>query len=185
MTTVSCRDIQDRLVDYADGALSPAEANEVAMHLADCDRCHATVDALQRSLDLAGLIWRDAERDLDPISAPAAARPRRPRWGRLVAAAAGIALLLAGALVWRLTSQGVRPPKMRPETTLVQVQRDVNAAEIAGQLLAAADLIAEQPGGRPIARDRYLFITTQFGDVSAAFQARLRLRSFPEGRVEQ
>ena len=55
--------MSDRLVDYADGELSPGESAEVAEHLAACERCRAAVRALRRSLHLARAIWRDAEAD--------------------------------------------------------------------------------------------------------------------------
>lgn len=37
---ISCRDAIERLWDYLDGELSPADTEAVAAHLAECARCY-------------------------------------------------------------------------------------------------------------------------------------------------
>ena len=53
----TCEEIKEILVDYADGQLSQSESNKVAEHLGKCKNCQRMLDALQRSLELAGVIW--------------------------------------------------------------------------------------------------------------------------------
>ena len=55
-----CEDIEQMLVDYADGQLSPSDSSKVAKHLAKCEHCRKKLYGLQKSLELAGVIWTDA-----------------------------------------------------------------------------------------------------------------------------
>jgi len=54
----TCEEIREILVDYADGQLLPSDSNKVAEHLAECAHCRKMLDALQRSLELAGVKQR-------------------------------------------------------------------------------------------------------------------------------
>ena len=55
----SCKEFEKMLVDYADGRLSTGDSSEVAEHLTQCQNCVKVMGALQRSLELAGMIWTD------------------------------------------------------------------------------------------------------------------------------
>jgi len=55
----SCEKTEEMLVDYADGQLSPGESNKVAEHLEECESCRKILAALNKSLELAGVIWTD------------------------------------------------------------------------------------------------------------------------------
>ena len=186
MTSRSCNEISEKLVDYADGDLWPPEATEIAEHLATCERCRTTLKALQRSLHLAHVVWEDAEKGLDEIRIPATTRMRRLHLSRPALIAASLVLLAAGALVLHLLLKPARSiPGRIEELTVADMERAVNRTGLAFQLLAAADLLAEQPGGEAIAQERYLYITTAYPEVEAAAEAKLRLRSLSEGRVLQ
>ena len=54
-----CEEFADRIVDYVDDELPENEAEVVARHLAQCERCRQAATALQRSLGLANAIWSD------------------------------------------------------------------------------------------------------------------------------
>ena len=54
-----CKNIEDMLVDYADGGLSRSDASKVAEHLARCEDCRTLLDGLRKSLELTGVIWAD------------------------------------------------------------------------------------------------------------------------------
>jgi tetratricopeptide (TPR) repeat protein len=104
----------NRLSEYLDGELTPAERDAVAVHLAGCDTCAAALD------DLRAITARAAALDDVPpsdalwsgiaarIAAPARLSPLRRLWSvRRVSftipqlAAAGLALMvLSGGLVW-------------------------------------------------------------------------------------
>ena len=47
----------------------------------------------------------------------------------------------------------------------------VNRIKGAAQLLAAADMLAQQPGGQEYARDRYHFVASQYPDLDGGLQA--------------
>jgi len=76
----SCEDISDMLVDYADGQLSPSESSEVAEHLTKCEQCQRTLQALQRSLELAGVIWEDGLAETEAIRIPIPKKVRKVHW---------------------------------------------------------------------------------------------------------
>jgi anti-sigma factor RsiW len=59
MTRTTCEELADRIVDYVDGELPAEEAQTVARHLSECPRCRQIANDLQRSLDLARVIWQD------------------------------------------------------------------------------------------------------------------------------
>ena len=63
----SCEDIADMLVDYADGRLSPGESSKVSAHLAKCEDCRESLEALQRSLELAEVIWEDQLAEIEAV----------------------------------------------------------------------------------------------------------------------
>jgi hypothetical protein len=68
-----CQEINELLVDYADGELSGDIAAEVAEHLAQCPACQAKVKALTRSLAAAQAIWQDTEKTVSgTVSFPSA-----------------------------------------------------------------------------------------------------------------
>jgi len=82
----SCEDIEQMLVDYADGQLSQSDSNKVAEHLATCEQCRRMHNALQKSLELAGVIWADSLSETENIHIPAA-KSRNIRWSRYTAIA--------------------------------------------------------------------------------------------------
>jgi anti-sigma factor RsiW len=59
MSKTTCEEWADRIVDYVDGELPPDQAQAVAAHLSQCDRCRQTAAALQRSLGLVRLLWQE------------------------------------------------------------------------------------------------------------------------------
>ena len=93
----------------------------------------------------------------------------------MVAVAAGILLLLSLGLIWRMLFKPSKP--MPTDKTIAQVRRTVVRAGIAARMLAVADLLARQPGGREHARDRYMEITRDYAGTECARQAKLRLKS--------
>ena len=69
MTKTPCQEFADRIVDYVDGELPQDEAQAVNRHLAECDGCRQTAEALQRSLGLAKVLWRDNLADTTAVRA--------------------------------------------------------------------------------------------------------------------
>ena len=78
----------DRLSDYLDDELSPEDRDALESHLAGCERCRATLDALRRVVERAGSLtprppaadlWTGIAARLDP---PAAASGTVVPFGR-------------------------------------------------------------------------------------------------------
>jgi len=180
MNENACQQIQAKLVDYADGELPAEESARVTEHIVGCDRCRETWDALQRSLDLVGLIWQEGASNLTDVPMPV--QPSRAVRFRRPAIAAGVVLLvIAGSLTWRWTAQRSRPEMPTAVSpTVADIERTVARAGAATGLVAAADYLAEQPGGREIATQRFEYVVQTYPETEAAAQARARLQMHPD-----
>jgi anti-sigma factor RsiW len=167
----SCKDWEDKLVDYADGRLSPGDSSEVAEHLARCEHCRALLGSLHMSLDLAGIIWADSLAETEEIRVPGPDKVKRPRWPRYAAVAASILLVVSTSIVWRVL---VRPEEA--EISFVDIERRITDSASAARLLAATELLAEYPDAQPIAEQQYRYIVETYPRTTAANKAKLRMQ---------
>jgi len=189
MTRTNCEELADRIVDYVDGELPADEAQIVARHLSECERCRQTAEALRRSLDLARAIWLDPLGDATAVqSDEVGATPRGcpPKTGRhggvplrhprgpatnpaqrgwLYAVAAAAAILLAtGLLVIQVSPQGSREQMI----TVEQIEGQVARAGRAAQLLAATQIVARCEGTESIVEQQRRYILREYADTPAA-----------------
>jgi anti-sigma factor RsiW len=175
MTEDMCEKIpQEKLVAFADGQLPPNEGAEVSEHVNQCESCGAMVDALQRSIELVTSSWTAEQANWPKWQLPD--KPSSNRWPltRMAAVAAGILLVLGLGLIWRMLSGPSKPAPT--EKTIAELRQTVIRAGHAAQMLAVADLLAKQPGGREYARNRYMEITRDYAGTECAKQAKLRLK---------
>ncbi|MFB0554182.1 MAG: anti-sigma factor [Phycisphaerae bacterium] len=167
----SCEEIREMLVDYADGQLSQSESNKVAEHLGKCKNCRRMLDALQRSLELAEVIWEDGLGETKEIRIPIQVKARKIRWPRYAAAAAGILLVVTTSILWRAL---VRPAKK--ELTFTEIERKITESASAARLLAAAELLAEYPDAQSIVKEQYRYIVDTYPETAAAAKAKLKIQ---------
>jgi anti-sigma factor RsiW len=167
----SCKDIEDMLVDYADGQLSASESNEVAGHLAECEHCSEVLQALQKSLVLAGVIWADGLAETEKIRVPVRRRAAKARWPRYAAIAASILLLLTTSIVWRAL---IRPKEAEP--TFADIERKIIESGNAARLLAATELLAKYPDNETIVRRQYRYIVETYPETAAAAKAKMKIQ---------
>lgn len=170
MTQKSCNEIEEMLVDYADGELSPSELSQVAAHLAECERCRKTAEALKSSLELVNVLWQDALTEAESIHI-AVPRSRWRLWRQYAAVAASI-LVLFGAYFFRRDL--ARPSKH--EVTFAEIERKVAQAGNAARLLAATDLLAKYPATEALAKRQYCYIVETYPDTPAAAKVQLRMK---------
>lgn len=166
----SCEDIIEMLVDYADGQLSPSESNKVAEHLAECEHCQRILDGLQRSLELAEVIWEDGLAETKEIRAPIHGKVRKIRWPRYAAIAAGILLVVTTSIVWRML---MRPAKK--ELSFAEIEQKITDSGSAARLLAAAELLAEYTDDEAFVKQQYRHIIEVYPKTTAADKARSRI----------
>lgn len=159
-----CPEMEERLVDFADGALSGTEAAEVHEHIGQCASCRATVEALTQSLEAARAIWQDSLCDCHE-------NPRPHRW-RYVAAAACVALAVGAALYWSTRHQPVTSVP-----TMAEIENQIAASASAARMLAAVERLGTQPALREIAESQYRYIIDKYPDTPAAEPARLKLEA--------
>jgi anti-sigma factor RsiW len=106
---MTCLELDGRLDDYVDGALSPAVGREVEAHLASCPACREAERRTRRLLAHAAALPRSVAppRDLWPGVERTIAREGRFSglfaWGRpmMLAAAATVVLAVVAAVLWR------------------------------------------------------------------------------------
>jgi len=167
----SCEEIREMLVDYADGRLSPSGANRVAAHLAKCEHCQRILEALQRSLELAEVVWEDGLAEAKEIRAPIHGKVRKIRWPRYAAVAASILLVLTTSIVWR----GLVKPT-RKEVSFADIERRITESANAARLLAAAELLAEYSDNEAIVKEQYRYIVDTYPQTSEAEKAKLKIQ---------
>jgi len=166
----SCKDIAEMLVDYADGRLSPSKSSEVTEHLAKCEDCRRMLNALQRSLELTGVIWEDGLAETKTIRIPIPRKTRKIRWPRYAVVAASILVVVTCSIVWRAL---MKPTKREP--TFAEIERKIIESGSAARLLAAADLLAQYPDAETIAKRQYRYIVETYPETPAAAKAKLRI----------
>jgi hypothetical protein len=166
MNRETCQIIEEQLVDFADDALTGADATRVREHVEQCPHCRALAEALRRSLQCAEVIWQD---NADPV-VRAGALPAH-RWP-YIAAAAGI-LLAAGTLFYRPKPQS--PPPGAP--TLAEIETRIAASGRAARLLARINQLETQASLRDVAENQYRYLVEKYPDTAAAAAARLKLES--------
>jgi predicted anti-sigma-YlaC factor YlaD len=164
-----CKDIEQMLVDYADRQLSPIDSNKVAAHLAKCKQCKKLMDALQKSLELTGVIWADSLAETENIRTPAA-KTRKIRWPRYAAIAASI-LLVTTSVVWHTLT---RP--RASQLTLAEIERKITESGSAARLLAAAEMLSNNPTAEAIVKQQYQYIVEAYPETTAAAKAKLRIK---------
>jgi len=166
----SCKEIDKMLVDYADGRLPLGESSEVAEHLAKCERCRRILNALQRSLELTGIIWQDGLAETEDIHIPIAHKTRQAHWPRYAAIAAGILLIFTVSVIRHAL---VDPSKSGPP--FAEIERRISDSASATRLLAAADLLAKYPDTEAIAKRQYHYVVKTYPETPAASKAKLRI----------
>jgi predicted anti-sigma-YlaC factor YlaD len=166
----TCEHFEQMLVDYADGKLSPNDSNKVTEHLAQCEECRNVLDALQKSLELAGIIWTDGLAETESISTPAA-KTRKISWPRYAAIAASILLVATVSIVWHTL-----PKSKVNELTFAEIERKINESGSAARLLTAAELLSENPGAETIVKQQYRHIVETYPETAAATKAKLRIQ---------
>jgi len=167
----TCKEIEELLVDYADGQLSPDDSNEVAGHLAQCRNCPKVLGALQKSLDLAGVIWNDSLAETKNIRIPTSCKIKRFPLRRYAAIAASILLVVTTSIVWRAL---VKPEPS--EITFAEIERRINESASAARLLTATELLADHPDASSIVEQQYRYIIQTYPDTIAAKEAKSRMQ---------
>lgn len=177
---------KEQLVAYADGDLPPSETERIAEHIATCPNCQIVAEALERSLQVTQAIWQTGQAQWPETSSFARIRSNGWSFRKVAAVAAGILLLFGVGLTWRLLAdRGESERVISKEPTVAEIEIRVNQAALAAQMLAVADLFASQPDGKEYAVKRYNYLIDSFPTRQESVQARLRLKTLIERRVEQ
>jgi predicted anti-sigma-YlaC factor YlaD len=167
----SCEEIREILVDYADGQLSPGDSNKIVEHLAKCKNCQRMLGALQKSLELAEVIWADALVETKDIRVSISPKARKIHWPRYIAVAASILFVLTTSLLWR---ERVKPAGK--EISFTEIERRITESASAARLLAAAELLAQYSDNDAIVKEQYRYIVDTYPQTSEAEKARLKIQ---------
>jgi len=157
----SCKDIEEVLVDYADGVLAPDESGRIAEHLAGCSGCRELLKALEKSLELAEVMWGDSAADVEKIAVPQIRRVRKRTWRRYVAAAS-IVVIGSFCLI-----QFRKEPPTAPVPTFEEIERKISEAGSAARLLATAEVLAEREDFEYLVQEQYRYLIESYPESSA------------------
>ena len=171
MNRITCDDISVQLVEYADGELSPSASVGISDHLKECKDCRDKVSALTLSLRAAKLVWQESEIELIDIDRHQHHRRPKRSYSWATALAASIALL-AGVAFFR----HYFTPSPGPQPSAIAIETEINRIGTAAQLLAVADLLAEQEGDLAHTREGYRYVAVHYSDTEYGAQARLKLQ---------
>jgi predicted anti-sigma-YlaC factor YlaD len=167
----SCENIEEILVDYADGQLSQVDSKKIAEHLEKCKNCRKILEALNKSLKLAGVLWEDGLAETKEIRAPRLLKRKEIHWTKYFAAAAGIILLITTSILWRTL---IRPEEK--EINFADIERRIIEAGNSARLLAATELLAEYPDAQSIVKEQYRYIVETYPETTAANKAKLKIQ---------
>jgi len=180
-----CQDIsRETLVAYSDGELPTSEAEQIKKHIARCENCRIMLSALQRSLEVTKAIWKN--RQAQWPKKPSYKKPILSRWliRRLTAVAASILLLISIGVIRRVLFKPTEKSfSNRSEPAIPKIDEieiEVHRAAVAAQMLAVADMLADQPGGEQYAVKRYNYIMKSFAGRNESKQAKSRLQNLLE-----
>jgi hypothetical protein len=144
----------DRLSDYLDGELEPAERTDVEAHLRECTACSHVLNDLKRVVARAqALEARPPRTDLWPGVAVRIERTAQPRRYAFtfpqLAAAAVLLMAVSGGVVWQMMNRSAESSRSaaqaeRPAAAAQGVPRDASADS------NAANLSADQPAIAPV-----------------------------------
>lgn len=162
-----CKEFADRIVDYVDGELPQDETQTVVQHLAACEPCRRTADALNRSLGLAKVLWSDNLDDRGALTQSVSA----PRFHHIrVYAVAASVLIAASVVLFTVANRHPRPSAIRIE----DVEQQVAKAGAAAELLAATQILAQCEGTESIVQEQYRYILAEYGGTPAAESIRTK-----------
>jgi hypothetical protein len=185
-----CQNISyETLVAYSDVELPPAEAEQITKHIAQCENCQTILNALQRSLKVTQVIWQSDEDQWPKKHSFKKPILSRRLVRRLATVAASILLVLGVGVMRRMVYRPneemfpIRPEPMAAEIDEIEIE--VRRAGVAAQMLAVADMLAAQPGGREYAEKRYTYVINSFAGMDESKQAKLRLQNLLERTVKQ
>ena len=168
---------KDRLVAYADGDLSPSEAEQIAEHIATCPDCQTVTEALERSLQVTQAIWQTSEAQWPETHLFDKIMPNRRPLKKLAAVAASILLILAVSVTWQLLSEpSARTHTISEEATVTELRLKIADSSDAARLLAAAELLSKYPEAKSSVKQRYRHIVETYPETAAAAKAKLRIQ---------
>ena len=167
----TCEDIQDILVDYADGGLSPEQSNEVEAHMETCENCRKLLEALRKSLELANVVWQDNLKDTEALKIPIRPKTVKIHWFRYAAVAASILLVVTTLRVRHGNNKS-----RETELSFEEIERSIVESASAARLLAATDLVAEYPNAKEIVEQQYRYIAETYPQTPAAAKIKLKIQ---------
>jgi hypothetical protein len=171
MKNDNCKQIEELLVDFADGELNGLDLALVREHLDSCQSCAGTAKALKESLSMAELIWDDN------LSEPAT---KRLPFNRYIQIAAGILFVIGMFFAYNPNPKNTTPPptEIAQATQLpsfAEIEYQIAMEGIAARLMAKAEMIKQNPDRIPNAdkhiQNEYRHIVAMYPETLTAKKA--------------
>ena len=155
MKTDPCQFNRERLVDYADGQLSPPQAKRVTEHSQICPSCEQLLAALQQSLAISQGLWQTSYDQTKSIAIPTCPRKQTRLVHKLVAVAACVAICGAGWLI-------LHRPQTQTGLTVAQVEQEIQDAQHVASQLVVAQILASCQGTEEILKRHHHYLEVSY-----------------------
>ena len=188
MNELSCRQVEELLIDYSDVELEAGLAAQVAAHLEHCAECRQQLARLETSLGLAGEIWEESARTVSDIDTIHVHRRFAPARRVVLIMASTAAVILAGLFVWSRPVQhdaplsGARPLGGKPDHAVAHAQDTdnfprelrhsegellalISRAERQARLRVSLELLEQTPALRSYAEEAEQYLVANFSDL--------------------
>ena len=173
MKNMSCEDIEKILVDYSDGLLQYEENELVSQHLDNCENCRKLFEVLNRSLELSNVIWEDNLSDIEKVNIAVLPKVKKNHWLRYASIAASILIVITISILWHSFNKKKEP---KVQLTFEQIEKNINDSANAARLLAATELLANNPQYKKMIENQYQYITQKYPDTSVAKNIKLKIQ---------
>jgi hypothetical protein len=194
MTNDICDKIRLLLVDYSDEELTADQARQISDHLSQCTACHEELRLLERSLELARVVWQEGEADVlnrtrhaprdgmphaerEEYISRRARRPRSMIWigGSLAVCAVIVLGVLLQTFFMRTKSPGTNPQSIASAgSNSTQPKEEMDVMEYiaregrSARLAASVELLAAQPGLERYKESTERYLKETYADTNAA-----------------
>jgi anti-sigma factor RsiW len=173
MKTDPCQFNRERLVDYADGQLSPPQAKRVTEHLQICPSCEQLLAALQQSITISQGLWQTGYDQAKSIAIPVHTH-KHPRFMRKFIAAAACAVLAGAAWLMVHRYQAQSGP------TVAQAKKEIQDAQHVASQLMVAQILASCEGTEEILKRHYQYLEDTYAETYSSLKHKSTDGSFKE-----
>ena len=125
---------------------------------------------MEHSLKLSNIIWEDNLSDIEKVTIPQ--KVKKIHWLRYTSIAASILIAVTVGILWF----SYQKPREKPtELTFEQIEKNINDSANAARLLAATEILSNNPDNKEIVKNGYRYIARIYPDTPSAEKIKLKI----------